>query len=469
VHPLWYSPIVYVLFFVSAVGLGLMMVTLESLLSSWFFGHKARPAVLGGLGAAASVVLFVYVALRLGDLLVRGQLTHAFDGSWQSWLFLFELSVSALLPAVLLAFRRIRQSVGGLSACSALAVLGMIGYRFDICIVTFTRPDGLPYVPTWMEIAISAGVVAGAILTFIFFVEKFRVTEPEQHPEPFIQPRDDTAGTPEALPAVFASPRRYSLIFVVAAAFTAGVLPADAVFGPQPKRTPVAPPRTVDAQEVRLDGGARRYVIPGLGAADDAASGAQRTGVKLMLINGNRDERWVPFDHAGHVAELGGDEACTQCHHQNFPFDQNTSCSQCHRDMYEVTDTFVHASHVSATGGNSGCVQCHEADPDRKTRSSAKRCAECHGDMIVRGARVAAPEGGLTGFAVSYMDAMHGLCIACHEETAQTRNRPNHARCDTCHRPELDPVDPADLVLRESSSRAAAGPGAGNERSGDGE
>jgi Ni/Fe-hydrogenase subunit HybB-like protein len=34
-HPLWYSPIIYVLYFISAVGLGLMMVTLESLLSSW--------------------------------------------------------------------------------------------------------------------------------------------------------------------------------------------------------------------------------------------------------------------------------------------------------------------------------------------------------------------------------------------------------------------------------------------------
>ena len=32
-HPLWYSPMIYLLFLVSAVGLGLMMVVMESLLA----------------------------------------------------------------------------------------------------------------------------------------------------------------------------------------------------------------------------------------------------------------------------------------------------------------------------------------------------------------------------------------------------------------------------------------------------
>jgi hypothetical protein len=30
---------------------------------------------------------------------------------------------------------------------------------------------------------------------------------------------------------------------------------------------------------------------------------------------------------------------------------------------------------------------------------------------------------------------------------AEQQNKPNHARCDTCHRPEIEPVDPARLVL----------------------
>jgi Ni/Fe-hydrogenase subunit HybB-like protein len=450
VHPLWYSPLVYVLFFVSAIGLGLMMVTLESLLSGWFFGHRIRTDLLGGLGRAASIVLLLYIALRVGDLLVRGKLGYAFDGSWQGFLFLFEVLVSALLPAILLCMRRVRTSVAGLGVCSSLTVLGMIGYRFNICVVTFTRPDGLPYIPTWMEVAVSAGVIAGAILTFIFFVENLRVYEdvPEEHVEPFIQPSDDTAGIPEPYPAIVASPRRYSLIAITTAALAVGALPEDAVFGPQPVRMPVSPARRVDAFEVKLkEGPGRRYLLPGFEPATEMPANAERTAVEVMLINGNRDERMVPFNHASHVEELGGDTSCVQCHHQNIPFDLDTSCHECHRDMYETTDTFDHAYHIQKVGGNAGCVQCHADEPARKNRQTAKACQACHEDMIVKGSRIPVPEQGVTGFAPGYMDAMHGLCVGCHEDVAKDRNKPHHARCDACHRPEIEPADTAQFVI----------------------
>jgi Ni/Fe-hydrogenase subunit HybB-like protein len=452
VHPLWYSPIVYVLFFVSAVGLGLMMVTLESLLSAWFFGHRIRRDLLGGLGGAASVVLLFYAALRVGDLFMRGKLGYAFDGSWQGFLFIFELLISAIIPAVLLSARSVRTSIAGLGVCSILTVLGMIGYRFDICVVTFTRPDGLPYLPTWMELAVSAGVVSGAILTFIFFVEHLKVYEddPEKHAEPFIPPRDDIVGIPEPYPALVASPRRYSLIAITTAALTVGFLPADAVFGPQPKRTPTSPARTVDAFEVELEGGpGRSYVLPGLAPPDTVSPEQKGVAVKVMLINGNRDERFVPFNHQSHMGELGGENSCAQCHHQNIPFDQNTSCHECHRDMYEVSDTFNHSLHFRKVGGNAGCVECHADDPARKTRETAVACRTCHEEMLVKGSRIAAPEEGLTGFAPGYMEAMHGLCIDCHEEVAQKEDRPHHARCDTCHRPEIEPVETAKILLED--------------------
>ena len=70
-HPLWYSPIIYFLFFVSAIGLGLMTVVLESLFSNYFLGHKLHRREISGLGLAAAFVLGLYVFLRVGDLAVR--------------------------------------------------------------------------------------------------------------------------------------------------------------------------------------------------------------------------------------------------------------------------------------------------------------------------------------------------------------------------------------------------------------
>ena len=35
--------------------------------------------------------------------------------------------------------------------------------------------------------------------------------------------------------------------------------------------------------------------------------------------------------------------------------------------------------------------------------------------------------------ATGYVDAMHGVCIACHTKVAAELNRPHHAQCATCH------------------------------------
>jgi len=143
-HPLWYSPIIYFLFFVSAVGLGLMTVVLESLFSNYFLGHKLHTREISGLGLAASVVLWVYVVLRVGDLAVRGVLGTALDGSWQSGLFVAEMAFSAVIPAALMLFKPIRKSLAGVGIAATMVVTGMIWHRLDVSIVAFGRNPNLP-------------------------------------------------------------------------------------------------------------------------------------------------------------------------------------------------------------------------------------------------------------------------------------------------------------------------------------
>jgi hypothetical protein len=96
------------------------MVTLESLVSGWLFGHKPRLDLLAGLGRMASFVLGLYVVLRVGDLWWRGQLTRQVMVSWQGGLFVFEMLVSAVIPALLLSIRRVRLNIAGLATCSAM-------------------------------------------------------------------------------------------------------------------------------------------------------------------------------------------------------------------------------------------------------------------------------------------------------------------------------------------------------------
>ena len=57
--------------------------------------------------------------------------------------------------------------------------------------------------------------------------------------------------------------------------------------------------------------------------------------------------------------------------------------------------------------------------------------------MVVDGSVVAPPQDGSTGLAPGYMDAMHGLCIPCHEQAlkeAPDEHCSDFAECAACHR-----------------------------------
>jgi Ni/Fe-hydrogenase subunit HybB-like protein len=435
VNPLWYSPIIWILFFVSAVGLGLMMVALESIVSAWLFGHKVRQDLLGGLGKVASVVLFLYATLRVGDLAWRGKLGAAFDGSFLGALFLFELAVGAVVPAILLAIPRVRASSRGVGVAAVLTVLGTIGYRFNVCVVAFKRPDVMSYFPSLVELGVSLGIVASAGLLFIFFVEKLRVY-PEEHWEaPALKvPSYEPLITRMLLPHSLAAPRRYSLAFILAAAVTVAVLPRDALLGPQPERTPVAGPRIVEGLlETRPDAHGHDLAIE----PADYPVPPKAVRAEFMVIDGNRNGRLVLFPHDEHVARLGDKQSCVKCHHENLPYERNSACSECHRDMYIKTDIFEHEVHVEKLNGDSGCVRCHENPDQLKSRDTATSCTHCHTQMVVTGSRIKPPKKGMTGYAPGYMDAMHGLCIGCHEEKVKTdpaTYSEDFSRCAQCHR-----------------------------------
>ncbi|MGD2153085.1 MAG: Ni/Fe-hydrogenase cytochrome b subunit [Gemmatimonadales bacterium] len=448
-HPLWYSPIIYVLFFVSAVALGLMTVVLESLFSNYFLGHKLHEREIRGLGLAASLVLWAYVALRLGDLAVRGALGMVVDGSWQSWLFLFELGLSAVVPAALMLHKPTRSHIAGVGTAALMVVGGMVLYRLDVSIVAFARPEGVAYFPSWEEFAVSFGIVAGGILIFLFFVENLNVFDDVRgHPEPE-KPSYDPATLHPLLPKRLALPRSYSLAFLVGAAIALPFLP---LTGVEPTPVPVQGPRMVNVIIQEGDEGNPRHL---------ALATASSATTRVLMIDGDRDGTLVLFDHDDHAERLGGDDSCETCHHLSKPLDQYSSCFECHRDMYEERSVFDHEIHVAQLGGTDGCVECHSAGTTVKSYDTITECGECHQREIASRSFVEAPAERWEE-ALGYTDAMHNLCVACHEREALTK--PDQVpetlnRCTTCH-----DVDWREDVRQMAPRREAAQRVAGDSR-----
>lgn len=159
-HPFWYSPLLPVFFFLSAIGVGLAMTIFESSLSSKHFGLQLELPVLQELGRVLVVVLGVYGILRLEDLWNRGALKLAFHRSYETYFFWLEILLAIILPLALLVQRRVRNSANGLYFSAVLVVLGFITNRMNVSITGFEGSTGVRYFPKWSELAVTGMIIA---------------------------------------------------------------------------------------------------------------------------------------------------------------------------------------------------------------------------------------------------------------------------------------------------------------------
>lgn len=159
-HALWYTPLLPVFFFLSALGVGLAMVIFESHLSGRAFGKRLEVPLLSELARVIVVVQSVYVVWRLQDLASRGALSFAGVEPLTRALFAAELGLGALVPIVLLALPRVRTSPRGLFAGAAFTVLGFVLYRLNVSITAVEAGSGTRYFPSWMEVSITMMIVA---------------------------------------------------------------------------------------------------------------------------------------------------------------------------------------------------------------------------------------------------------------------------------------------------------------------
>ncbi|MBL6975960.1 MAG: polysulfide reductase NrfD [Deltaproteobacteria bacterium] len=415
-HALWYTPILPILFFVSAIGLGIMMVTVESLLSSWLYEQKPEMPQLKGLTKAAAWVLWIYTAIKLVDLGVRGELGTLFAFSFESNLFLFEFLLSAIIPATLLSIPAVRASFGWMATAAGMGVIGFVMNRVDVGGVGMIGTTGTRYVPAWTEIAVSLGIVAGFALIYFFVAERFNLF----HAGPmkaerfrFTLPDIDPSTATVRPDPYWGGSVRYSLLFVVGCAVAVAMLPDSAFSGNALKQDPVT--------------------APGFG--------------ERMILDGNRTGEAVLFEHAKHVDREGGQASCATCHHLVRPGEQATGCAHCHRDMMVPTSIFDHDMHADRLEAGPGCTVCHASVDDAKDLAHSKPCLDCHTGMAVKGSRIKLESAPRIGYAKGYADAMHGLCVKCHEERALDPKvgKPVLGQCASCHAgkaPVLDPMKP---------------------------
>jgi len=187
-HPLWYTPLLPVFFFVSAIAVGLAMTIFESSMSSKYFGQQLELPILQELGRVLVVVLSVYGILRFEDLLHRGVLTMLLQPGYEVYLFWLEISLSLILPLLLLSQKKIRTTAQGLYLAAVLVVLGFITNRLNVSITGQESAAGMHYIPKWTEIAVTGAIIAAGFALFGLAV-KYLPIFPAEESHPVAQPR----------------------------------------------------------------------------------------------------------------------------------------------------------------------------------------------------------------------------------------------------------------------------------------
>jgi Ni/Fe-hydrogenase subunit HybB-like protein len=188
-HPYWYSPLLPVFFFISALGVGMAMVIFESNLSARVFGREIEMPLLEVLGRAMAVVLAIYGLLRLEDLWGRGALVHLREPSTETLLFVLEVTLGVLIPLPMLLVRRIREDREGLFGAAVLVITGFLLNRLNVSITGIEGASGVHYFPRWTELAVTLSIVGVGFLLFSLAVRYLNVFEPQVTGVTFEAPR----------------------------------------------------------------------------------------------------------------------------------------------------------------------------------------------------------------------------------------------------------------------------------------
>ncbi len=167
--PLWWDTKLPFHFLVSAVAMGLAMVSFETMLSGKFLHHKVDKEIFYGLGRGTLIVLVFYLLLKLYQLFTVASPGMAFDGSVEGNMYLLEMLLGVVIPIAILSIKKMRTNINMLFSVNILVIVGVILNRMNVCLFSmenFNAWKGYTYSPSWMEFLLSLGVVALGVFLY---------------------------------------------------------------------------------------------------------------------------------------------------------------------------------------------------------------------------------------------------------------------------------------------------------------
>lgn len=180
-HNLWYSPILPLLFWISAVFTGMCIIIVEAVLVHRYLKQPDETELLATLTKIIPWFLGIYLCLKLYALAFLSA-RPLFDRPVLTVLFLAEIVLGIIVPLILFMGKRIRTDGAlQLRAASMVVFFGLILNRFNVSMFGMIQKNQQTYYPSFLESVVTVGIIAAHILFFALIARYFPIFE--HHPE----------------------------------------------------------------------------------------------------------------------------------------------------------------------------------------------------------------------------------------------------------------------------------------------
>ncbi|MDP2812045.1 MAG: Ni/Fe-hydrogenase cytochrome b subunit [Rhodocyclaceae bacterium] len=174
VHPLWQTPMLPLLYLLSAIFMGYAVVLFESCLASSAYRRKIEMHMLTPMAKVMLGILAVFIVVRIGDVVVRGALPTAFAPSVQALVFWLEMACF-IAPLILIGAESNRRNPAKLFLAGILIMLGGALMRLSGFLIGYETGGDFNYFPTLAEVLVTVGLFAVEVLGYIIITRRFPV------------------------------------------------------------------------------------------------------------------------------------------------------------------------------------------------------------------------------------------------------------------------------------------------------
>ncbi len=176
VNPLWQTPAVPLIYLLTAIIIGYGVVLFESCVAASSYRRSIEVHLLNPMSKIMLGVLAVYLAVRFGDLLIRGAMGEAFKPSFVALSFWVE-NICFVAPFVLIGNVVARRNPARLFLAGLAIMLGGSLLRINGFLIGYQHftGSGWTYFPSFTEVMVTLGMFAVEVLGYIIITRRFPV------------------------------------------------------------------------------------------------------------------------------------------------------------------------------------------------------------------------------------------------------------------------------------------------------